>query len=263
MTDKLQALIKNVGATDAFPMMSDFSTMYSEKGIRTVFFSIGSSKSPLADLEISEAIGCPVNVFPLRESDAENWRAVSACLKDRTASTNPFLEGVDKVWVLPKNIRIRESLPWWENGTMVVDGEERKTGAVETVVSQVCADLKVKDAAQRIDILKVDVGNYRECGFIGAVLNSGFRPGILMVNWTETPNSNTSITIAAGHLQNCGYVLLGKEGNKYLYYYVDDDLYISCDWEKTVMVNPIVSEVVRAYRENMSKLDKTKSLGAK
>ena len=263
MAQRLEAIIKNVGAKDPFPIMSEFSAMYSEKGIRTVFCSIGSSKSPLADLEISEAIGCPLNIFPLRDSDVEDWKAVSACLKDRTAGTNPFLEGVDKVWVLPKNIRIRESLPWWEKGSIVVDGVERATGAAESVVSQVCADLKVKDGAQRIDILKVDTGNYRECGFIGAVLNSGFRPGILMVNWTETPNSNTSITIAAGHLQNCGYMLLGKEGNKYVYYYVDDDLYIACDWEKTAMVNPIVSEVVRAYREKGMGQDKTKSLSAK
>jgi len=260
MTD---CLIKKVGAAkDAFPMMSEFSEMFSEKGIRTVFFSIGSSKSPLADLEISEAIGCPVNIFPLEESDAENWRAVGPCLKDRTASASPFLEGVDKVWVLPKNIRLRESLPWWENGSIRIDGVEKTTRKVENVVSEVCADVKVKNGEQRIDILKIDTGRHMEAGFIGAILNSGFRPGIVLVNWTETPDSNTSTTIAAGHLQNCGYVLLGKEGNKYLYYYVDDDLYITCSWENITMLNPIVSEIIRAYKDKVVR-DKTKTLNAK
>lgn len=262
MGDTLQNLIKKIGTTDPFPIMSEFSDMFSEKGIRTVFFSIGTSKSPLADLEISEAIGCPVNVFYLEESDTEKWKAVSASLKDRAVSASPFLEGVDKVWVLPKNIRLRESLPWWENGSIRVDGVERATKRVESVVSEVCAEIKVKDGAQRIDILKIDTGRHMEAGFIGAILNSGFRPGIVLVNWTETPDSNTSTTIAAGHLQNCGYVLLGKEGNKYLYYYVDDDLYITCSWENVAMVNPIVSEVIRAYREKLGR-DKTKTLSAK
>jgi len=262
MTDNLQNLITKVGVTDPFPIMSEFSDMFLEKGIRTVFFSIGSSKSALADLEISEKIGCPVNLFPLEESDVENWKAVSACLKDRTASTSPFLEGVEKVWVLPKNIRLRDSLPWWENGSINVNGVERATKKVENVVSEVCADIKVKDGAQRIDILKIDTGRHMEAGFIGAILNSGFRPGILLVNWTETPDSTTSTTIAAGHLQNCGYVLLGKEGNKYLYYYVDDDLYTTCSWENVTMLNPIVSEVIRAYRDKVGR-DKTKSLTAK
>jgi hypothetical protein len=261
MADSLFGLINKIGKTDPFPIISDFSTMYSEKGIRTVFFSIGSSKSPLADLEISEAIGCPVNVFPLEDSEAENWKAVAACLKDRVVSSNPLLEGVDKVWVLPKNIRIRDSLPWWQKGSIEVDGVQRTTKKVENVVSEVCADLKVKDGAQRIDILKLDTGRHMEAGFIGAIINSGFRPGILLVNWTETPDSNASISIAAGHLQNCGYVLLGKEGNKYCYYYVDDDLYMACSWENIAMVNPIVSEVVRAYREKMGR-DKTKTLPA-
>jgi hypothetical protein len=243
-------------------MMSEFSEMFSEKGIRTVFFSIGSSKSALADLQISEEIGCPVNVFPLEESDVEKWKAVSACLKDRTASTSPFLEGVDKAWVLPKNIRLRESLPWWENGSINVNGVERATKKVENVVSEVCADIKVKDGAQSIDILKIDTGLNLEGKLICSILHEGFRPAIVLINWSETPDSNVGNTLAAGHLQNCGYVLLGKEGNKYLYYYVDDDLYITCSWENITMINPIVSEVIRAYRDKVGR-DKTKSLTAK
>jgi hypothetical protein len=262
MTDNLQNLIKKVGALDPFPIISDVSEMFSQKGIRTVFFSIGTSKSPLADLEISEGIGCPVNVFPLEDSDVENWNGVTACLKNRTASPNPFLEGVDKVWVLPKNIRLREQLPWWEKGSINVSGVDKATNKVENIVSDVCADLKVKDGAQRIDILKVDTGRHMESGFIGAILNSGFRPGIILVNWSETPDSNSSLSISAGHIQNCGYVLLGKEGNKYLYYYVDDDLYMACSWENVTMVNPIVSEVIRAYRDKMFK-DKTKTLATR
>lgn len=262
ITGIMQHIVKNVGASDPFPIISDLSEMYGQKGIRTVFFSVGTSKSPLADLEISEAVGCPVNIFPLGDSDVENWTAVAACLKDRTASPNPFLEGVDKVWVLPKNIRLRESLPWWEKGSIHVNGVDKATKKVETVVSEVCADLKVKDGAQRIDILKVDTGGHMESGFITAILNSGFRPGIILVNWSETPDSNTSLSITAGHMQNCGYVLLNKEGNKYLYYYADDDLYMACSWENVAMVNPIVSEVIRAYKDKMLR-DKTKTLPAK
>jgi hypothetical protein len=48
----------------------------------------------------------------------------------------------------------------------------------------------------------------------------------------------------AGHLQNCGYALIGKEGNKYLYYFVDNDVYSTCSWENVGSVNPMVDGVV-------------------
>jgi hypothetical protein len=61
--------------------------------------------------------------------------------------------------------------------------------------------------------------------------------------------------MAAGHLQNTGYMLIAKEQTKYLYYYFDMDLYTTCSWENTNIANPlthaIAAEVVAIHsREN-------------
>jgi hypothetical protein len=262
LSSKIELLLTQVGTSDPFPMVKDYGNIFGPKGIRTVFFSIGASTSAMADLHIAETIGCPINIFPVSQDQVEGWQAVAACLKDRAPSTLPFLEGVDKAWVLPKNVRVRPALPWWEEGSIVRGGTTHATQKVEKVVSEVCADLKVKDGVQRIDILKLDTGAGMEKGILGAVLDSGFRPGLIIVNWTETPDSNAASTIAAGHLQNCGYVLLGKVGNKFLYFFVDDDMYLSCSWEKPGMTNPIVIEIIRAYRETIG-VDKGKFLSFK
>jgi hypothetical protein len=253
MSTAFDSFVGKVGAAESFPIIREFSEMFSEKGIRTVFFSVGASASSLPDLEIAEAIGCPINVFPLSDSQAEEWKQVAECLKTRTEGDSPFLKGVDKIWVLPKNIRVRETLPWWATGTIQVGGATRATKEVAALVGEVCADLKVKGAAQRIDILKIDTGLNLEGKLICSVLHEGFRPAIILINWSETPDSNVGNTLAAGHLQNCGYKLVGKIGNKFAYYYVDDDLYMCCSWEKIGLSNPIVTEITRAFKEDILK----------
>jgi hypothetical protein len=45
-----------------------------------------------------------------------------------------------------------------------------------------------------------------------------------------------------------GYKLLEKIENKYLYYFMDNNYYESCSWEKTTVDNPLIDAIVESIR---------------
>jgi hypothetical protein len=126
-----------VKGPDPFPIVDKLWDMFAGKGIRTVFLSVGSSSSPLADLEISESLGCPLHICALTPSEKARWLEVSTVLKERKRDCpgSSFTELVDTKWILPKNVRILDSLPWYGNGTLDISGLTISTQNLETVVT--------------------------------------------------------------------------------------------------------------------------------
>lgn len=236
-------------SADPFPMLDRSWDIFSGKGIRTVFVSIGNSKSVIADLEIAEGLGCPINYVPLNESESGAWSEVASILKDRKReeSASAFSANAETKWILPKNVRSQAALPWWGNGTLDLSSNPINTQNISDFLRSICTTMKVKDNITRLDILKVDsvaAAPGLEKAVLGAVLNAGFRPAIILVHWSQRPDVDLSTTIAAGNLQNCGYRLMSKIGNKFLYYFTDDDMYQLCSWEETAYQNPLLHELV-------------------
>ena len=249
----MASLVVNVGKADPFPMLDRVWDIYAGKGIRTVFLTIGASASAMADLEIAESLGCPLNIVPLSEAEHAGWTEVTNILKERKRepTASAFSEGAETKWILPKNIRIQDALPWWTDGTVEVNGATMKAQNVSHMMTSIAAAMKLKDNSNRIDILKIDLAATApglEKAVLGAVLSAGYRPAIVLVRWSKMPDVDLSSTLAAGHLQNSGYSLVGKIGNKFLYYYTDEDLYQICSWEGIVLNNPITTEIVQATK---------------
>ncbi len=246
-------------AEDRWPVPARVWDVFQSKGIRTSFLSIGAGPSALTDLELAESLGCPIHIVPLTEAESASWAEVSAILKERKReganATNSFSVGAEAKWVLPKNIRPQAALPWWGKGRIEMGSASIDTMSVESVIAPICAGLKLKDNAQRIDILKLDTVSTApglEKGVLGAVLSSGYRPALVMVRWSERPDFSLSACTAAGHLQSCGYRLLAKEGDKFLYYFTDDDMYQICSWENVEVRNPMVQELVATAKATFS-----------
>ena len=243
-------------SADPFPMLERSWDIFSAKGIRTVFVSIGNSKSVAADLDIAEGLGCPINHVPLNEAEAAAWVEVSSILKERKReeTAQPFSAGAESKWILPKNVRSHGTLPWWSAGTVDLSGGPVKTQAVSRFAESICTTMKVKDNVVRIDVLKLDTvaaAPGLERAILGAVLNAGFRPAVVLVHWSENPNVGLASTVAAGNLQNCGYRLMSKVDNKFLYYFTDDDMYQMCSWEETSCQNPLMNEIILAARDSI------------
>jgi len=249
-------ILLNESGTDPFPFFKDAWTLYSKKGNKTVFVSIGASKSAIADLEIAETIGCPLIVVPCSATGLTGWVEVAQCIKTHEPFENPksdFSVGADEKWIIPKNLRIEAaSMPWWHSGTV----KQSPTYCLEGVtfydwVQDKCKMIGLPPEDTRIDILKIDTADGTERSLIYAALDAGFRPSTLIVNWTVAPDSDMPTKMAAGHLQNCGYVLIRKEFTKFLYYFVDSDLYSACSWENVNVVNPLVDELVNQVKASL------------
>lgn len=241
-----------VKGVDPFPVVDKLWDVFAGKGIRTVFLSIGTSVSPLADLEIAESLGCPANICAIGESEKKNWSDVSTVLKDRKrdSAASSFTEQVDTKWILPKNLRMLDSLPWWENGTVDISGTGPvATQKVDALVASICGTMKLKDGAKRIDVLKIDTTQSApglEIPILNSIISAGYRPSVLLVKWSVMPDTDLTTTNAAGHLQCCGYTLLRVKDNKFLYYFNDDNIYEICSWEQRTNINPIANELLKA-----------------
>lgn len=229
--------------------------IFTEKGIRTVFVSVGTSASALADLDIAESIGCPVNLISLKESEKAQWKGVSAVLKTRKQSDGevpPFLAGVEEKWVLPKNIRVSSVAPWLTKGAIEMPtGEAVPTEKALTVITDICKGMRLKEGeGSRIDILKVDTTTSAPelAGqIVLSILQAGFRPALLLIHWGGYPDLEAPYHIQAGSIQTMGYRLMAKTDKKFLYYYTDMDLFESCSWEDTSCDNPMINELRRAF----------------
>jgi hypothetical protein len=251
----LESLVTKVGekGCDPFPILDRVWDIYSGKGIRTVFLTVGTSKAALADLEIAESLGCPLNIVALSEAERASWTEVLGILKERKRepTASAFSEGAESKWILPKNVRLQEAIPWWENGTIDISGNVLKTQNVGSLMTSIAAAMKLKDNANRIDILKIDTEASApglEKAILGAVLSAGYRPAIVLVRWNKMPDVDLSTTLAAGHLQNSGYSLVGKVDNKFVYYFTDEDLYQICSWEGITATNPVMTEIIEATK---------------
>jgi len=233
---------------DSFPAFESLWSLYSKKGLKTIFVSLGASKSCLVDLEIAESLSCPLHIVPVSSKGKADWEETIGILgrRERDPSLSEFSKGAENKWVISKNVRLYDSLPWWTNGTLEIDTAVQNTQAFFDWVKVACVNTKVEKDV-RIDILKLDLPNGLECSVLGAMLNAGFRPGCIFVNWEYMPDTHAPTSLAAGHLQNCGYQLVAKIDKKFFYYFIDQDMYMTCSWENTAVPNPMIKEVLSTY----------------
>ena len=191
----------------SFPVLKNLWDFFSKKGSRTVFFSIGHSCSPAAELHVSENLGCKIQLF-VDQGKMSQWEDVQTILKTRktTETTSEYAKHAIKRWVLPTNLIVHPFTPTFEKGEH----------NLKTIVEEKC---KTLDEA-RIDILKIEV-NDETAPILYGVFHYGFRPGLLLVSWEKTPDNSMESTLLAGHLQNVGYALVCKSGSNFLYYFND------------------------------------------
>jgi hypothetical protein len=221
-----------------FPFLKDIWSFFLEKGSKTVFFSIGTSDSPLAELEIAESLGCPIHIFDTTDDSANQWNSVKSILEDRkvTDTTGDFASVAAKKWVLSKHILYHSGFPYSFSGKLE-DGT--RLFSVEEILSK-------NEGVIRVDLLKIDKQGWED-KILSGIMAPGFRPSLLIVNWSESPNESYKTMVAAGNLTMMGYTLLGREENRCLYYFTGMTLYETVDWYMPKCKNPLVSTLLADY----------------
>lgn len=259
MSDSSQSKvqIKLVGeGTEKWPMIETLWDFFAEKGIKTVFVSVGVGANPHADLEIAETLGCPLHIFEVRETILNDWEKIQVILKSRKESedSSVFLQGIEKKWVLPKNIRIHKTLPSFFTGTVTLEDVSYSTKDIISCVTESCSSMSLREEQLRVDILKICLGNKYELPILQSFLTAGFRPGMILIEWSDLPDEDAASCITAGHLQTCGYQLLAIYGNRFLYVSTDRCMYDICSWQDNTVDNPMVREIVKSCTETKEKV---------
>jgi hypothetical protein len=231
-----------------YPMIANVWDFFSAKGTKTVFISVGTGASCLPDLDFAETIGCPILKVDTTDAAGTQWKEIKDLLKTRklTETTSEFAKVATRKWVLPKNILLQKCLPSLFTGSIETENGPLQTRKWYDLVEDHCKSLGLPEGDVHIDLLKLD-----QCPYESTVLNSlwqtGFRPSLLLINWTESPDSDVKSLLTAGQLQMIGYCLVAKEENRFLYYYTDVNYYESCSWETVAkrFENPFVSNLVK------------------
>lgn len=218
-----------VSTDESFPVFRNLWEIFSAKGNKTVFISIGESKSPLVDLHFSENLGCKIHLVVENAEVQEKWNETKEVLKTRKIfeTTSEFAKQALKKWVLPQNIHMSS-----EPFTFL---------SAKSSIASICSELAIEE---RIDILKIDAKTITLAESLYAILHFGYRPAMVLIHWDPSPDSTLETTLLAGHLQNLGYGLVTKSKNNYLYYFTDKNLYELCSWETTEVPNPLVAKIV-------------------
>lgn len=213
------------------PFVSDIWAFFSKKGIKTQYLSFFPDRSFKVDLEICESLGCPIRIFADSAELEAKWEIIKNTLKNRKIADEdkdkPWLEGLNKKWIIPKNLIVKQiSLGW------------------NTIKDEI-----LTLSENRLDLLKVEGKTDQERMLLYSMLEHGYRPGVLLVKYTEDPDANVPSMLLAGHLQMSGYKLVEVQNNWFLYLYTDLCLYDSCSWRNTKVQNPIVHYVAELFAE--------------
>jgi hypothetical protein len=238
--------ITPIGAKEElYPMIQNPWEFFSEKGLKTVFVSVGTGSSCLPELDIAETLGCPILKLDVPE-DSAKWSEIKEILKSRkiSDSTSEFAKVASRKWVLPKNLLVESCVPGFAQGSFH-DGTAVRPWI--QVLQEHCSYLALPEGELRLDLLKVDKTPHQSM-ILHSLFDAGIRPSLILVNWNEAPDSDLRTTTTAGHLQMLGYALVGKEGTRFLYYYMDVNYYETCSWEGIAkhLENPMMSNLVRS-----------------
>ena len=213
------------------PFLRDVWAFFGSKGVKTQFFSVNPDLTYKVDIEVCESLGCPIRILTDKESVEQKWEILRETVKSRKIAEEhkekAWLQGMEKKWILPKNILVnRTSFDW---NTL----QKEALAAPEN----------------RVDILKIEARENEEHMILYSMLHSGYRPGLVLVRYTEDPDSNVPSMLVAGHLQMSGYKLCEISSNWFLYLYNDICLYDSCSWRNTKDQNPVVRYLAELFNE--------------
>jgi len=242
-------MVLGKNGSNPLPMIERLWDFYSSKGNKTVFLNVGTSSSPLAELEIVESLGCPLHIIEPSSLKRDMWKKVVEILKTRKETEETkcdFTSNVSMKWVLGKNVIVHSKLTYFTNGSVHLDNETIETEEFSSFVASLCRYMNLSEENTRIDLINLQMNSSFERLFLYALVESGFRPGLVLVTYNSKPDSDLLTTQVAAHLQNVGYQLILKEDNKFLYLYNDKNIYEITSYENSNVDNPLMFEILKA-----------------
>jgi hypothetical protein len=188
------------------------------------------------DLVIGERIFGNTIICPYKDYTNHTiaWNNTRNILKDRMkypgVKENPDFLAIAKTWILP------DQLIMGPDANEFFKTEDGPKILLEPTFNKL-------NIAPSINYLKIEVGHGMERLLTYSILDAGFRPGLICIKWSYTPDEHTPTAHCVGHLLNSGYSLVKVENNYSLYHYNDDVIYDMCGVEEISMQNPFVKTI--------------------
>jgi hypothetical protein len=173
--------------------------------------------------------GCKITVFDARQNAQEKFDKYFSILKSHTAdaTASDWEKDLSQRWILTKNLTFSKEIPFTYSGSIDISGTTTQLQ---------------KFNYERVDLCKIDYNEFNT-SIVYSLLNAGYRPGLILINWANHPDQYSDSMLCAGHLQNSGYALISTEGNWFLYMFNDQNLYETCSWARSDVTNPLMEEI--------------------
>jgi hypothetical protein len=235
---------------NSMPFIKEPFSFFQSSKVR-VFLTIANSPTVWQnDLSLSEKMMADTVVCPYTNSMEEHSSAIDltkAVLKERMKYPNvketPSLEKIAKTWIMPGKLHLGP------NAKQFLDEDEM------SVYKHLEPFFTTLNTPPSIQLLKIEVSDGQERQLLYKVLDSTFRPSLLLVKWSYDLDDHIPTANCAGHLLNSGYSLFGLSNSYALYVFTEQTLYDLCSMKTISNRNPFLEAILESCASVSSPVD--------
>jgi hypothetical protein len=210
------------------------------------------------DLQLLESYAVPTVVCDPFDRQPE-WRDAVQSKKAKLMDWMKYLKDSNcgNHFVNPKWIEPVVEYPGFYDGVLGAEPNTTKMSSWETLLNKAKA-LRNNSGEPHFALCKIEVSG-EEIPILSSLLATKYRPSLLYLRWTESPDESQSHSEMAGHLQSCGYRLISiNETGFFLYQYSGQDIYSCCSWTNVSFGHPLLTlmnQQVRKALESQVKVE--------
>ena len=219
------------------------------------------------DLQLLESYAFPTVVCdPFSEQD--EWRTAVTEKKGKLMDWMKYLKDSDcgSHFVNPKWIEPLVTYPGNFSGNRdILDLDNQPIGSVPvstwTQLLEKAAGMRNKNPSKEAGephfaVCKIELYG-EETQVLSSLLATNYRPSIIYIRWSESPDESQAHCEAAGHLQSCGYRLISINGSGFfLYHFSGQDIYSCASWLNIGMKHPLILQMQEQVTEFLKSQEK-------
>ena len=206
-------------------------------------------------LELLESYAVPTVICDPFDTQTE-WRNAVHEKKAKLMDWMKYLKDSDcgNHFVNPKWIEPAVEYPGIYDGVLGTEPNTTKMTSWETLLNRAKAlrnNASASTTEPHFAICKIEVSG-EEIPILSSLLATKFRPSLIYLRWTESPDVSQSHCEMAGHLQSVGYRLISiNENGFFLYHYSGQDIYSCCSWLNVSIGHPFVNLMKDQVRDTL------------
>lgn len=208
------------------------------------------------DLELLESYAIPTVICDPFDSQPE-WRTAVQEKRAKLMDWMKYLKESDcgNHFVNPKWIEPIVEYPGIYDGILGAEPNTTKMTSWETLLNKAKGLRNNSSASATTEphfaVCKIEVSG-EEIPILSSLLATKFRPSLLYLRWSESPDESSRHCEAAGHLQSSGYRLISiNEAGYFLYQYSGQDIYSCCSWTTISMAHPFITLMKEQVTESI------------